>query len=138
MTDFLFIGLYEFKGSGIDINELPTASGSTSMCWSPKGKQLAVGSIDGKITQYKPDLKPVKSINAPQLDGGSAVLALQWVSNYQFIAVYGSTNPESRANLMVVDAPKTGETKFTNYEDICYSYGATRPVQFYMILQSIW
>lgn len=108
------------------------------MCWSPKGKQLAVGSLDGKITQYKPDLKPVKSIKAPQLDGGYTVLALQWVSSYQFIGVYGSTDPECRANLIVVDAPKTGETKYTNYEDICYSYGSARPVQFYMALQQTW
>lgn len=132
------LSLYEFKGTALEINELPPGTGATCMCWSPKGKQLAVGKVDGKITQYKPDLQPVKSINAPQLENGQTVLALQWVSNYQFIAIYGATEPESKASLVVVDAPKTGESKYTNYDDICYSYDSGRPVQFYMVLQHTW
>lgn len=108
------------------------------MCWSPKGKQIAVGSRDGKITQYKPDLKAVKSINGPLLEAPAFVLALQWISNYQFIAVYCFTGEDPRCFVVVVDAPKTGETKFTNYEDVCFSYGTARPQQFYMICQSIW
>lgn len=126
------------KSTGIEIHELPTTSGATCMCWSPKGKQIAVGSQDGKITQYKPDLKAVKAINAPALGSPVSVLALQWVSNYQFVAVYLLSGEEPRMNMIVVDAPKTGETKYTNYEDICYSYGTIRPPQYYMILQPTW
>lgn len=130
--------LYEFKGTGIEIKEIPPEAGITCMCWSPKGKQIAVGSQDGKITQYKPDLKAVKSINAPSFESPASVLALQWISNYQFIAVYRLAGEDGRCNVVVVDAPKAGETKFTNYEDICYSYGAARPQQFYVIFQGTW
>ncbi|XP_050302010.1 nuclear pore complex protein Nup214 isoform X2 [Anthonomus grandis grandis] len=130
------LGVYELKGTAIDINELPSASQATSFCWSPKGKQIAVGSADGKITQYKPDLKAVKIINAPKFEGQNSIISLQWVSNYQFIAAYLSTK-DGVANIVVVDAPKTGEPTFTNYEDICYS-GTSREAQFYMILQQNW
>ncbi|EFA04104.2 nuclear pore complex protein Nup214 [Tribolium castaneum] len=132
------LGIYEIKSSGIDINELPAAAGATSFCWSPKGKQIAVGSRDGKITQYKPDLKAVKVINAPPFKEPHSLLSLQWVSNYQFIGVFQPLNPSSPATFVVVDAPKTGDPIFINYDDICYSNGNARPAQFYTILIHQW
>lgn len=108
------------------------------MCWSPKGKQIAVGSHNGNITQYKPDLKAVKVVNAPTLEEPYSTIALQWISNYQFIALYKPQGKDSGATLIVVDAPKTGPVIFTNYEDVCYSFGNVRPIQFYTIHQPIW
>lgn len=51
--------------------------------------------------------------------------------------VYQPSSEESQAKLIVVDAPKTGETVYTNYDDVCYS-GSTRIPQFFMILQQHW
>lgn len=132
------LGIYEIKNSGVDINELPSASGAACFSWSPKGKQIAVGSRDGQITQYRPDLKAVKVIRAPPSKESYKLLALQWVSTYQFIGVYQSHNPAEQPSLLVVDAPKTGDLTFLNYYDICYSNGNTRPPQFYLMLQSTW
>ncbi|KAK4879776.1 hypothetical protein RN001_007922 [Aquatica leii] len=132
------LGVYEFKETGIDINELPAESQASCMCWSPKGKQIAVGSANGKITQYKPDLKAMKVINAPPLDGSYSVVAIQWISSFQFIAVYKCTSSDAGSTLLVIDAPKTGDVTYTNYEDICYSCGNTRPVQFYTIHEPLW
>ncbi|XP_018561339.1 nuclear pore complex protein Nup214 [Anoplophora glabripennis] len=131
------LGVYEIKGVSININELPAASEATCFCWSPKGKQIAVGSRNSRITQYKPDLKAVKVVNQPPLEGAHSLISLQWVSNYQFIGIYQSAEPEGTAKLIVVDAPKTGDPVYTNYEDVCYS-GTTRLPQFYMILQQHW
>lgn len=130
------LGVYELKGESVDINELPAAAGATCFCWSPKGKQIAVGSKDGKITQYKPDLKAVKAIGEPKLEGPHTIINLQWVSNYQFIGVYQSVQ-SGGSYIIVVDAPKTGEPSYTNYDDICYS-GSSRPPHFYLILQQTW
>lgn len=77
--------IYFFLDNSIDINELPSAAETTSFCWSPKGKQIAVGCKSGKITQYKPDLKAVKVIGAPPLQGPHSLISLQWISNYQFL-----------------------------------------------------
>ncbi|KRT80585.1 hypothetical protein AMK59_5498, partial [Oryctes borbonicus] len=107
------------------------------MCWSPKGKQLAIGSKDSKITQYKPDLKIAKVVDCPVLDGLQYPVALQWISNYQFVVIY-ATSKNDQCSLVVINNPKKGEITYINYEDICYSCGNTRPHQFYMYFQNLW
>jgi hypothetical protein len=48
-----------------------------------------VGSEAGTLTQYKPDLKAVKTFSAPNIGSGSvAVVNVLWLSNYQFAAIY--------------------------------------------------
>ncbi|XP_018325746.1 nuclear pore complex protein Nup214 isoform X2 [Agrilus planipennis] len=132
------LGVYEFKETGIEIKELPSDAHATCMCWSPKGKQIAIGDQMGKITQYKPDLKAARIIEAPNLNCVHTVVSLQWISNFQFMAMYKPVEPDSQSLLMVVDAPKAEPISYTNYEDICYSNGTTRPSQFYMIHISQW
>lgn len=44
---------------------LDTNISATCVCWSPKGKQLTVGDSLGRIHQLKPDLSPVRTIEAP-------------------------------------------------------------------------
>nr|CAH7723711.1 unnamed protein product [Callosobruchus chinensis] len=131
------LGVYEIKDNIIDVNEIPPAAGSCCFCWSPKGKRIAVGSRNGKITQYKPDLKPVAMIDPPPLIGAHSLISLQWVASYQFVGIYQSIEEADQTKLIVVDAPKTGENVYTNYEDICYS-GSIRKSYFYMIFQQHW
>ncbi|XP_046612057.1 nuclear pore complex protein Nup214 isoform X1 [Neodiprion virginianus] len=90
------------------------------VAWSPKGKQLVVGSKNGSLLQLKPDLKAARIIAGPDPSIGS-VIALLWISSYQFCAAYLDPQ-DSRINVLIIDAPK-GESKgiFTCYEDITYS-----------------
>ncbi|XP_022901853.2 nuclear pore complex protein Nup214 [Onthophagus taurus] len=132
------LGLYNVKENGIEIKELPKTTGCTCSCWSPKGKQLVVGTANGKLTQYKLDLQVAKSINPPPINGNPQPISLQWISNYQFIGVYKTVGEDVQMSLIVVDAPKAGETTYTNYDDVCYSYGNSRPHQFYMLQQPLW
>ncbi|XP_069698621.1 nuclear pore complex protein Nup214 [Periplaneta americana] len=131
---------YELKSTGVDISSLPPATQANCFCWSPKGKQLVVGSEAGTLTQYKPDLKAVKNFSPPNLGSGNvAVVNVLWLSNYQFAAVYrDKVNKEERPGLLIVNAPKSGPLSFVNYEDICYSGGELRPPQFYLIHQPLW
>lgn len=76
-----------FIGVSVEINEIPAAAEASTFSWSPKGKQIAVGSKKGTITQYKPDLKAVRMINAPPLGEPVSLISLQWISNYQFIGL---------------------------------------------------
>lgn len=80
--------LINLPGSSVEINEIPSGAEVSSFCWSPKGKQIAVGSKKGTITQYKPDLKAVRMINAPNLTESTCLISLQWISNYQFIGTW--------------------------------------------------
>lgn len=72
-------------------------------CWSPKGKQLVVGSEAGTLTQYTPDLKAVKTISPPNLGSGNvAVVNVLWLSNYQFAAAYrDKVNADERPGVAI-------------------------------------
>lgn len=66
--------------------------------WSPKGKQIVVGFPNGKLIQFKPDLKPARIIDCPPntVEGGAFdIIALQWLSTYQFAAVFLSKNQDA-------------------------------------------
>ena len=103
-----------------DCCTIPAASGVTCVSWSPKGKQLVAGKADGTLTQYKPDLKEAKTIPAAV---ASPVLSILWISTYQFLtAVKSSADPDSRPGLILVQSSKSGETSFTNYDDVNYRF----------------
>ncbi|KAJ2389423.1 hypothetical protein H4S02_002373, partial [Coemansia sp. RSA 2611] len=89
-----------------DLKIVDTASGavntivpsSTSrvlaVCWSPKGKQLVCGDATGTLTQRTPSDGTIKRTVKPQTaDGnipeGAAVLAVYWISQHTYFAVYG-------------------------------------------------
>ena len=127
------IGSFQIKGdrkAGIGITGLERINGIEALCvaWSPKGKQIVVGCRNGNIIQLKPELKPARTISGPNPYMGG-VMAILWVSNYQFCAAYQEPG-EQRVNVLIVDAPK-GEAlaSFTNYEDI--TYGGVPTTRYY-------
>lgn len=108
------------------------------LSWSPRGKQLVVGSSTGTLTQYTPTLKAMKSCPAPSLGQDSAppaVLALKWLSSFQFLAVY---RDQDRPAAVVVNAPKAGPVSFVNFDDVCYGGGGGRRRQFYLLHVQTW
>lgn len=66
-------------------------------CWSPKGKQIVVAFPNGKLAQYKPDLKLAKTIpcTVPVLPGPFSPIAIQWLSTYQFAVVFIEEKPDA-------------------------------------------
>lgn len=68
-----------------------------SVCWSPKGKQLVIGFANGKLIQFKPDLKPARAIVAPPNTFNTSfdVIAVQWLSTYQFAGLFLSSESEA-------------------------------------------
>lgn len=67
-------------------------------CWSPKGKQIVVGFANGKLVQYKPDLKPAKAIDCPPniVAGSFDTISVQWLSTYQFAVVFLGQHENAR------------------------------------------
>ena len=108
-----------------DTTTLPTAEHINCMSWSPKGKQLVAGRSDGRLTQFKPDLKEAKTVAPPPgSSSGLTYLSVLWVSTYQFLVAFKDTSdPDSRPGLCLVTSSKSGETSYVNYDDICYSTG---------------
>ncbi|KAF6212218.1 hypothetical protein GE061_012739 [Apolygus lucorum] len=122
------------SGGAPTISSAPPSAQAMCLCWSPKGKQVVLGSTAGNLTQYKPDLKPVKSYPPPQIPNTQlAVTSVHWLSSFQFIAVYKTVNdPQERSMVMVVNVPKSGQQSFVNYEDICFGSDTLRHEHFFI------
>ncbi|GAC97179.1 hypothetical protein PHSY_004764 [Pseudozyma hubeiensis SY62] len=77
-----------------------TGSRATAVCWSVKGKQVAVGLESGEIVQITPEGEPKDRIARPEsLQGSYYVSDLRWLENHVFVATYnlpssGSTDDD--------------------------------------------
>ncbi|KAJ1757430.1 hypothetical protein IW139_004200, partial [Coemansia sp. RSA 353] len=64
------------------------------VCWSPKGKQLVCGDSSGTLTQRTPNDGTIKRTvtaltNDNHIPDRAAVLAVQWIDQHTYFAVYG-------------------------------------------------
>ena len=113
--------LVKADGSKFDTSTIPPGAMVSCVSWSPKGKQIVAGKLDGKIVQYKPDLSVAKIMDLP--DPNLSTLSILWISTYQFLTCFtNKSDPDSRPGLYLVQGSKGGPTTFINYDDICYRY----------------
>jgi len=114
---------------------------ANAICWSPKGKQLAVGLRDGGILQLSlKNLEQKKSFPCPDVFGGNPqqVSDLYWVSTYMFAAVYTPQSPtDNMPSFVFLSAPKGKSLDFVNCEDVYYGTG-TSQAKFYFTFISKW
>ena len=111
--------LVKADGSKFDTSTIPPGAMVSCVSWSPKGKQIVAGKLDGKIVQYKPDLSVAKIMDLP--DPNLSTLSILWISTYQFLTCFtNKSDPDSRPGLYLVQGSKGGPSTFINYDDICY------------------
>ena len=134
------LALHMINDKGFDSATLPPAEKICCISWSPKGKQLVAGKSDGSLTQYKPDLKEAKNIPKPVDPTNSeqrlSACSILWASTYQFLVLF--KNDSNQASLYLVQSSKAGDTKFYNYDDICFSTGELRDPYYMMYHQMDW
>ncbi|XP_052826004.1 nuclear pore complex protein Nup214 isoform X2 [Octopus bimaculoides] len=98
--------------------------GASCLCWSPKGKQLVVGTKTGELKQYQPQLTITKNWPPPNNlgDGQHEVFDVVWVATYMFIAAYQIAGRQQPA-VQIVNVPKAGDPSFINFRDPCFGSG---------------
>ncbi|XP_037034125.1 nuclear pore complex protein Nup214 [Bradysia coprophila] len=123
--------VFTFKDQGYDFYSIDKSEQVGCASWSPKGKQIVAGFPNGKIAQYKPDLKLARTIPCivRMYNTTWDVIAIQWLSTYQFAAVMLPREENAYPALYIVYAPKNGTPTYTSYNDVCYSQSGPRSTQ---------
>lgn len=132
--------MYNLKDNSYEFHSLDKKEQAKCGCWSPKGKQIVIGFPAGKLIQFKPDLKPAKIIMCPPNihEVPFDTIAIQWLSTYQFAVVFLQLGEDKQPSLYILNAPKTSNSTYINYYDICYSGSGPRKAQIFFIHIQSW
>ncbi|XP_038063671.1 nuclear pore complex protein Nup214-like isoform X2 [Patiria miniata] len=128
------LALWDYSGDSLQMTYLlPSDVEPTAMCWSPKGKQIVVGTSSGKLIQYNLKLEQKKLISPPDFSEPTKVVDILWLSTYVFAVAYIDAEETLQPNLTIVNAPKEGRPTYSNFEDVCYGSGETRTAQYQLL-----
>ncbi|XP_042909550.1 nuclear pore complex protein Nup214 isoform X2 [Parasteatoda tepidariorum] len=132
------LSVHELTGTDLKIAANIQNASALSVCWSPKGKQIVVGKIDGSFSQYKPTLQEVKNIPPPTLDEKVTVENICWVSTTQFVVLYVPITKGSPPYLFVVSTPKGSPIVYQNFYDVCLGNSSSDEQRYFLHFEPTW
>ncbi|XP_078324262.1 uncharacterized protein LOC111123666 [Crassostrea virginica] len=109
------------------VASLPAVVSARSVCWSPKGKQLVIGTGNGTLMQFDHELKKKRDWDRPSVlpqEQQFEVRGVSWISTYMFLASYfPSGSPDEQPIVVLTSGSKDGAPAFVNFLDPCYGNG---------------
>uniref|UniRef100_K1QHM0 Nucleoporin Nup159/Nup146 N-terminal domain-containing protein n=1 Tax=Magallana gigas TaxID=29159 RepID=K1QHM0_MAGGI len=109
------------------VASLPPVVSACSVCWSPKGKQLVIGTGNGTLMQFDHELKKKRDWDRPSVlpeDQQFEVKGVSWISTFMFLASYFPRgSPDDQPTVVLTSGSKDGAPAFINFLDPCYGNG---------------
>ncbi|WOO77876.1 Nucleoporin [Vanrija pseudolonga] len=99
----------------------PLAGPFTAGSWSVKGKQIVLGTPDGKLVQYSPEGEVKNQVPAPPELNGEQPAFLQWLENDLFLAGYAAEGSDE-VDLYTIHRNKQ-EITYTKFFDMSDTMG---------------
>ncbi|KAI8836205.1 hypothetical protein BJ741DRAFT_191832 [Chytriomyces cf. hyalinus JEL632] len=137
--------LYMLNEESDEFKLLEKVAGVSVMCWSKKGKQLAIGDWDGALKQVSPD-GVIKNVITPppQLNGSKlSVNHLSWLEDKIFLVIYsvsgGDSDVESGPFIISQSGTaKSGlDTLYTKLTDLIVYSGNQRSNYFSEVISAL-
>ncbi|XP_063966327.1 nuclear pore complex protein Nup214-like [Lytechinus pictus] len=118
---------------------LPAEVGTTAICWSPKGKQMVVGTSNGELKQFNHASELKKIVKSPDFTQEAVkVVDIYWLSTYMYIVAYIDAEESLQPNIVIVHAPKERPVSYINFEDVCFGSCEERAACYYMQYLDKW
>ncbi|KAJ3130751.1 hypothetical protein HK100_007553 [Physocladia obscura] len=114
--------MFNVETDFFDKIEISGETSITAICWSRKGKQLAIGDDAGVIRQITLDGVIKNTIKPPEsLGDGFEVSNMFWLEDKTFVVIFSREDRESRAFIVIQSGTaKTGiHTAYTEVSDPC-------------------
>ncbi|KAJ8039135.1 hypothetical protein HOLleu_16758 [Holothuria leucospilota] len=139
LSDGVLVLWYLCEGKIGQLSTLSTSIKANAICWSPKGKQIVVGTSDGQLIQFTHKMEQKKVVGKPDFTNEPVkVVDVLWPSTYMWVVAYIDSDETVQPNLTIVHAPKDQPSSFINFEDICYGGGEDRKAKYYMKFLDKW
>ncbi|XP_069120007.1 nuclear pore complex protein Nup214-like isoform X2 [Argopecten irradians] len=123
------INLFNITDSLGLVATIPSSS-ANCVCWSPRGKQLVVGTSEGKLIQYDQELKMKREWPCPTVltRGTYKVVGVIWLSTFEFLTAFISDDAETsdQPDIVLIRGSKDGPVNYQNFEDPCFGNGEER------------